>query len=140
MRLELWEHRLADLVAAAQQKSFQYGTFDCCLWVCDAVVALTGTDPGATFRGLYSNEEEAAAIIAVYGGLDKLAEEIAADRGFLPTPPSLAQRGDVVLAKLAGRDTLGVCIGAQAAFPRQPSGLTYLLMLSPEVKKTWRVE
>lgn len=140
MRLELWERRLADLVVAAQQRDFKYGTFDCCLWACDAVVALTGADPGATFRGLYSTEEEASAILEAYDGLDGLVEKIAAERGFLPMLPSLAQRGDVVLARITGRYTLGVCIGVDAAFPRQPSGLTYLLMISPEVKKAWRVE
>ena len=75
-------------------KQFQWGQWDCALAVCDAIHALTGVDPGLPYRGKYSTEEEARALIG--GDLGKFAAAIAAEHGMPEVAPRLARRGDVV--------------------------------------------
>lgn len=138
-RLGLWENRLAALIAEAQRKPFRWGSHDCALLAADAVKALIGEDPAAGLRGAYTTEEEAAAILAPFGGLKGLAKAFCEGWEFESVSPLLAQRGDVVLADFHGRVTLGVVIGAQAAFPREPEGLVYIPMTSKLVIQAWRV-
>ena len=60
---------------------FAWGTNDCCLFVCDVILAMTGTDLGEDYRGEYSTAEEAAALISEAtggGGVEELAEQICA--------------------------------------------------------------
>lgn len=88
---------------------FKWASNDCALFAADAVNAITGDDPAAEYRG-YSDEREALRIIKEAGGLRALVD--------LPEKPiGFAQRGDVVLALIEGRETLGVCIGGEYAAP-----------------------
>ena len=52
-RREGWEQYWADFISAASVREFEWGTCDCCLFACDGVEVLTGTDPAAPFRGTY---------------------------------------------------------------------------------------
>jgi hypothetical protein len=140
MRVPAWESRLAALVGAARARPFRYGVFDCCLWACDAIAALTGEDPGRPYRGAYSTAAEAEAVLVRDGGVRGIAETIARARGFAPTPAPLARRGDIVLARIRERDMLGVCLGAKAAFARLPEGLAFLRMRSPLILTCWRID
>lgn len=140
MRLELWEERLANLVAWAQEQSYHPGQFDCCMFAASTVEVLTGEDPAAPFRGTYSTDEGAAAVLKPYGGIRGLAEAIAWERGFQAVAPPLAQRGDVVFAVIDGRETLGICVGLRAAFPSLAGGLALLRMSSPTIQMAWHIE
>ena len=42
-----WQALLDAFLAEHQFDSFQYGRWDCCLFVCDAIQAMTGVDPAA---------------------------------------------------------------------------------------------
>lgn len=71
------------------------------MFAADVVFALTGADPAAEYRGQYHDEVGALRIIHAAGGMRALID--------LPEkPPAFAQRGDVVLALVEGRETLGV--------------------------------
>ena len=50
----------------ALAQSFIWGEHDCCTFVCDALLAATGSDPMAHLRGTYKNEIEAKSAL---GGL-----------------------------------------------------------------------
>ena len=53
-----WQALLDAFLAEHQFDSFQYGRWDCCLFVCDAILAMTGVDPAAAYRGTYSSRAE----------------------------------------------------------------------------------
>lgn len=96
----------------ARDKTFEWGKFDCWLFVADCVKAMTGIDPAKGLRGNYNNEEDAEIVVTGYGGVDEMLEHM----GFIKLENKLyAQRGDIVTlaydwgkeAKIAG----GICIG-----------------------------
>lgn len=106
-RFKDWPSRLQALLDAAQGRPFEWGVHDCCLWAADAVLATTGVDLAVPWRGTYSTEGEAAALLDALGGLRAL--------GALGGPeckPALAGAGDVGLIEHGGRGWLAVHDGA----------------------------
>lgn len=55
-----------------QDAVFQYGTLDCCLFVCDVIQEQTGRDLAARWRNAYRSETGALRLIARAGGFEKL--------------------------------------------------------------------
>ena len=53
-----WQALLDAFLAEHQFDTFQYGRWDCCLFVCDAVLVMTGVDPAAAYRGTYSSRAQ----------------------------------------------------------------------------------
>lgn len=101
MRLPDWPERLSSFIESRRQAAFSYGTNDCCLTAADWVREATGDDPAAEYRGRYHDEAGALRIVRGAGGMRGLV-------GLVEKPVGLAQRGDVVLALVDGRETLGV--------------------------------
>lgn len=99
-RLPEWENLLKAAIDAARAQSFEWGKFDCALAACDLIAAMTGTDPGAPYRGRYKDEAGALAIAG--GELLGFFSAIAAGCGFPLVPPMLAHHGDLVLRKSVG--------------------------------------
>jgi hypothetical protein len=95
-RVPNWEAALAEWQETALTRKFEWGKFDCALASCDAVMALTGVDPGMAFRGTYSTEAEAQKLLGTEG-LGGFAASIARQCGMPEAAPSFAHRGDVVL-------------------------------------------
>jgi len=140
MRVEGWEHRLADLIVSAQTRDFAYGTWDCCLFAAAAIQALTAQDVSANFRGRCVDEDTCNQMLAGEGGVASLAARLAAECGFERIPPLMAQRGDIVLGQIRGRDTLGVCVGNRVAFAMAPRGLDTVPITSRLIAGAWRVD
>lgn len=99
-----WDLRLHDCLTAAQKLRFRWGRHDCFRFVCKAIEAMTGTDPGAEFRGKYSSREEAEKVssFAFQASSEKpfteqVAEALAARCGFQEVGVKFAGRGDVVI-------------------------------------------
>jgi hypothetical protein len=93
-----WESKLDDFVARSQRLKFAWGIHDCCLFACDAVLCMTGTDLAADFRGKYDSALGAGRCLTEYGGaVGFLADAIAQQFGIKEVPVLYAQRGDVVL-------------------------------------------
>jgi hypothetical protein len=92
-----WPERLAAVLAQHQRTPFVWGEHDCCLFAASVVQALTGVDPAAGWRGTYSTEEQAQALIEEAGGLLALATSAL---GAPRNNPQLVQRGDVVCAAI----------------------------------------
>jgi hypothetical protein len=101
-RLENWPTTLADMVLAAIDEPFAWGTHDCCMWTADVVKAMSvdGIDLAAPYRGTYSDAAGAADVIdeATGGGtLEDLMVMIAAQYTLPEVAPAFAWRGDIAL-------------------------------------------
>ena len=91
---------------------FAWGSNDCCLFAADWVLAATGRDIAADYRGRYSTALPALRFVEVGGGVEAMIERA----GGTPVHPSLARRGDVIARDVGNGIGLGVCVGALAAF------------------------
>ena len=88
VRRQDWPTVLANMVAAAYCEPFAWGTHDCCIWAADVIQAMSENhvDLAASYRGTYSDEAGAAAVISAAtggGDLEDLIESIATANGFL---------------------------------------------------------
>lgn len=92
LRLPDWQMRLAGLVNDRAGQPFEWGVRDCCLWAADAVLAVTGHDPAAPLRGVYSSALQAGRVLRGTS-IEALAEQALGEE----IVPALAQAGDVGL-------------------------------------------
>lgn len=90
---------------------FAYGERDCCLWVANAVEAMTGVDIAAAFRGRYHSRAEAMDLCEQYSGgrsIRYLVTKALREQGLVQAPASTAQRGDIVLVRRGTSYSLGI--------------------------------
>lgn len=132
VRFPDWHARLIALIEERRAQPFVWGVNDCCLWPADAVLAMTGNDPAADFRGAYCNPRGAHDVLSKLGGM-----AAAGARCGQEIPPLCAQVGDVGLVSSDGkRDRGAVCIGEQwLAVVKDGLGLVDLKCAT----KAWRV-
>jgi hypothetical protein len=139
-RITGWEKKLDEAIATAENRRFKWGTFDCALFVCDCVLAMTGVDLAQDFRGTYQTGKEALKVIKAFAGssLEALAVKIAEANGISEIPVSFASRGDVVLIKQEkAPDALGI-VGTDARFACCASeGLAFIPISN--WKRAWRI-
>ena len=106
-RFEDWPTRLERYLASCESRAFRYGQLDCCLFVADAICAMTGVDPAQPFRANYTSRKEAIRAIRTYTGqttVAAVAERVFAEQGLAEAPALAARRGDVALLT-RGRDS-----------------------------------
>lgn len=111
MRYPDWPERLAAYIEQRRHAPFKWAEQDCATFAFDAVEAMTGADPIADLRGRWTTARGAARILNRLGGLE------AATSAYLGEPKSatFAQRGDVVIVPIGGRDSLAICTGVVLA-------------------------
>lgn len=110
-RLPDWQSRLQSYLDSHRDARFQYGTFDCCLFTCDCVGAMTGHDMAEWFRGKYGTRKQALELIRErtgHTGVKAIAEYAAAECSMRSIPVLMAQRGDMVLVGTGSKAILGV--------------------------------
>ncbi|MDQ2950159.1 MAG: hypothetical protein M3Y27_30185 [Acidobacteriota bacterium] len=111
-RLPNWQSALANFERLHREDRFAYGSWDCCLFVCDVILCMTGVDPAADFRGRYATRAEALARIRNATGtisVRKIAEHVTARLGMPRAESRLLQRGDLALIRRGKRDhSLGI--------------------------------
>lgn len=129
-RLEDWPERLAAYVDAHRDTPFRWGQNDCATFAAGAVEAITGHPMEVP------TVESAADYARFVASSGALGEHVTDHLGEPLASPAFAQRGDVVLLLVDGRDSLGVCIGAQVAAPG-PTGL--LVVPLSRASTAWRV-
>lgn len=133
MRQQGWERILYEFIAARERMAFDWGKHDCCLFAADCVQAMTGIDHAAPFRGKYSTEGKAKALLKPYGGIIGYLIAIFGDC----IPVSMARRGDVVAVETAHGTALGICTGAVSVH----AGTHGLVRISTlEAISAWRIE
>lgn len=111
MRYQDWEIRLRDFIESRRHMPYAIGSNDCCLFVADAILAITGNDPAKGLRG-YTTQDEAQALIDDHGGMKSLVTEFLGKAN----GPLCARRGDVVSVDTPEGLAVGVCLGVKAAF------------------------
>jgi hypothetical protein len=112
-RKQNWQTLLHNFLEQRKDEPFAWGANDCALFAADAVASFTGSDLGDGFRGQYSDEAGALALMkATCGSPDALALGVylCAKAGFAPwSHVNFARRGDVlVLANPDGSHSLGI--------------------------------
>lgn len=128
-----WDALLSEYLAYVRRMPFVWGEHDCALHSANAVLAMTGTDIAAAFRGRYSTAQGSMIALARYGAgtLDATVDAI------LPAiPTSHARRGDLVWTG----EALGVCDGATGLFVGQEGDAEGLVTIPrSQWQKAWRV-
>lgn len=76
---------LQDYLDAASRKPWRWGENDCCGFVADWAVALTGRDPGEGIRGNYRTKGEADGIVYGYGGITAVGRNCLEPQGWVRT-------------------------------------------------------
>lgn len=148
IRKSNWPELLASFLSERETRPFEWGIQDCALFVCDAVLTMTGTDLAADFRGSYSTRLQAARALRSFGCYDigQLADMIAVRYAIPEIGVTQAGRGDVILVQggisrtlaVSGGPALGIVgmDGRNACFP-SVSGLEAIS--SSLWTKAWRI-
>lgn len=115
-----WERKLDEFLNGNSARAFKYGEWDCCLFVCDAIKAMTGVDPAGAFRGYYTTRKGALDAVGLLCGSRSVKAIVKRTTMRMEMPacvPNLARRGDVVMIKRASDVSLGIVdlTGYQAA-------------------------
>jgi hypothetical protein len=142
-RVAHWQKALRDAVHR-HHAPFSWGSNDCCSFVCDCVLAMTGVDIFAEFRGKYSTELGAAKVMTAACGsadIEAVAEYVTAKFEMPAVDVFFAQAGDVVLLPsgeagalalgIVGHDNRHALVVAQNGLNR----LEYVFI----AKKAWKV-
>lgn len=120
-RLPDWEQRLSEyIMALSDDPVFIWGERDCAMAAADAVLAMTGVDILAAFRGKYSTAAGSVRALKRYGTGDL---RTTFDTLLPERPIGMARRGDVVMHEGA----IGICMGAFALFVGAENGTDGLL-------------
>jgi hypothetical protein len=90
-----WQSLLDAFLNEHQFDEFEYGRWDCCLFVCAALKVMTGVDPASRYRGAYSSRATARRL----GPVPKIVTAVCAELGLEECPVLRAQRGDIALVK-----------------------------------------
>lgn len=133
-RLPDWPERLAEAIEARRHVPFAWGSNDCCLCAADIILAITGRDPAAPWRGRYSNEDEAAVLLRE--GLEAVVAGAMVLFGAEEIPPLTAGRGDLALIPLENETLLGVVLSGTIAAPGK-DGLGFVR--SSRALRAWRI-
>ena len=125
IRQQDWPEKMAATIEAKRKRPFAWGKNDCALFCADIVLAMTGIDCGAPFRGSYDSEIGAAKALikAGVGNLDLLMRGMFGD----PLPAVLVGRGDIASFDIGNGRTYGICIGEKIAAPGE-TGLEFVEM------------
>ena len=135
-----WQQALGAFLAAKAGRRFEWGCWDCCLFVADAIEAMTGVDIAASFRGEYRTYRDALKLMRRRCGdwpLEITVEKVAEEYGMAEIAVARAQRGDMVLASNGRRLVMGIV----ALNGRELIVLSHRLMRAPmsAARRAWRV-
>jgi len=126
-----WQGLLDAFIQEHRLDPYEYGKWDCCLFVCSAIHAMTGVDPGERFRGAYSSCEEARRLGYV---VPRIVEQVCAEHDMKQVPALLARRGDVALVKRS----LGiVALNGSDVILISQTGLSYISLSL--ARRAWHV-
>ena len=131
--------RLHRIIESAAELSFEWGRFDCALHVSNCVRAITvgAVDPGAAYRGKYS---DAAGAAAIYGtNFETFIAGICAGLGMPEVPVTFARRGDVVfIDNDTPQGAIGV-ISLDGRFASCASDKGLVLVRMQRWKRAWQI-
>jgi Domain of unknown function (DUF6950) len=133
---------LHDFIVERLNKPFAWGENDCASFAGDAILAITGVDIAAEFRGAYKSERGAAKVIKRITGGSTIADAAvycAVKHGLVEYDyPLMAKRGDLVLIENGDGKTIAGIIGLHG-HPISPGvdGLVQFPITS--VRRAWSI-
>ena len=137
-RLDNWPALLNTFFEKHKSNPGKWGEADCCMFACDAILAITGTDIAADVRGKYDTEDSAKEMLKERGGLNKLATTRMASYSCEIINRNFAQRGDLVLIDTPNGDALGI-INLRGTVTGQGEFMLVDYLIDT-VKKAWRIK
>jgi hypothetical protein len=142
-RLENWDIiHFHPFLSERADAPFEWGVNDCALFAADGIRAFTGVDIAEDFRGTYSSEAEALAVVKRVCNGDNVADAAAycAAKHELREldNPLMAQRGDLVIANAPSCQQIAGLVGLSGhVVSVYESGLYRLPITS--VVRAWRI-
>lgn len=130
-----WPERLARYIDASVNKPFVWGQNDCCLFAMDCVMAITGEDLAAPYRG-YQSQMQAVRMLHKNGGVAGIANAVALKYGIQEIAPAMAGRGDVCLFDIGRGDTLGIRAGGHIFAPGRDGLIGFPIL---QALRAWRI-
>lgn len=129
-----WSQRVGAFMRDRAAVPFAWGANDCAIFAADAILAETGVDMAAGFRGRYRSKRGANLVLRAHGwaGLEAMADS------FLPRRLERPRRGDVVLYAGQRGDFLGVVWSGAIVGPDE-RGLRHWPINADLVRATWSV-
>lgn len=121
----------ADTRALWQRSTFVWGETDCIMATCNHVLAVTGIDPAAPWRGTYHDEAGARGIYEAHGGALNLFRHGMGLAGFSEGDRAI---GRPVVCSIAGHEIAGIDMGQRIAFMAEGRGL---IEVRAEVLGAW---
>ena len=125
-----WQSAFDDFLIANQARPFVWGQWDCCLFVSDAILSITGKDLAAELRGRYSSLREARwSLRARFGSasIERSVAKLFSVAGFPEVSPRFAHRGDPVIARGGGDFQIGVVsLNGSIVINSETQGLIYV--------------
>lgn len=124
-RKEDWPEILAAFIHERRAMPFAWGSNDCCLFSADAILAMTGVDLMAGYRGKYSSALSAVRAFKAVGGLESGVVASCKSAGFDERANiNFAQRGDLVLwGTPTHGPAMGICLGVFGVFASTKSAV-----------------
>ena len=108
-RVKNWPSRLAEYVESRLGMPFEWAKNDCAGFAAGAIEAITGEKVPLP---AYADAREAAEALAA----ESLSSRVRSILG-PPIAPASAQRGDLAMVLVDGRETLAVCVGGMVVAP-----------------------
>jgi hypothetical protein len=135
--------QLAEYIHICQSTEFEWGKFDCCLFVSDFVWNTTGKDLAENFRGQYKSEEEAYELLknvlkrkkSLKNVLLKNVEKTANKHNFKEVKDKRYQSGDFCVVNTPQGEAMGLIHNGKV-WCSAPKGLVTLPISL--VIKVWR--
>lgn len=132
MRLKNWSLNLAKYIKDHGSTPFEWGAFDCCLFVSTCCEIVCGIDPAKDYRGTYKTEIGAKrAIIRRHGSIEK-----AYDHFFSRVDINHIQRGDICMLE----NQYGTAVAVWFAGEWWSTTDTGVQRIECEPLAAWRVE
>lgn len=103
----------ADTLALWRRSTFIWGETDCIMATMNHVREVTGIDPAAPWRGIYSDEAGAMGIYSAWGGVLALVTHGMALAGFRQGE---ATDGAAVVCRIGDKEVAGIVNGNRVAF------------------------
>jgi hypothetical protein len=91
---------LTKFLNRAAATPFEWGRFDCLLWLADWIMSQRNVDPASDLRGTYSTMLGAAKIVRDRGGMVRLIDGRVERHGIKRSP--VIKRGDVAVVSVGG--------------------------------------
>jgi hypothetical protein len=114
---------LFSFIEQNKNRKFEWGKWDCCLFVCDYLNLIIDKDLAKSFRGKYSTEIGAYKQIKKQGykHIKHMCNIIFKENGINKKNINKANRTDIILFDNA----IGLCLGLKSVF-LTPEGMTFI--------------